>query len=166
MELVLSLDGGVTFPIRITKDLAPDTRSLVLTVPSLPARHARLALRAGDGGEPGEEEILFLSDEFSIGADAGQPLEPALFVRGEWRTREALAERGSPALPEPVTFGESSPIVHAAAAAVPACTPRPRSLAGPMPIHAPSSLEAAPTATAETPASPLSRAPADAPRRE
>lgn len=166
IELVLSLDGGRTFPVRITGDLRPDTRSLLLTVPSLPASHARLALRAGDEGAPGEEEILFVSEDFSITADPGQPLEPALFVGGEWRTREALGGAESPALPGPVRCGDGSPSIHAQGFRATGCPPRPRLLGDPGAARAHFSLDGALMARSEIPAPPLSRAPADAPRRE
>ena len=166
MELVLSLDGGRTFPVRITRDLGRETRSLVLTVPALPALHARLALRGGDAGEPTDEDILLVSEDFSIHADPDQSLEPALFVRGEWRTREALPGGENPALPDPATFDEGSPTVQAAGIRLAACPPRPRPPAASRPAEAPSSLEGAPVEAPEGSPPLLSRAPADAPRRE
>jgi hypothetical protein len=166
MELVLSLDGGRTFPVRITGDLDPQTRDLLLTVPALPAASARFALRAGDRGEPGDEEILLVSEGFSIAADPQQPLEPALFVRGEWRTRETLSGREVPAPPDPGAFGAGSSTVHAASTPVPAGPPRPRPLSDSLPVQVHSSLESAPMTPSGATATLLSRAPSDAPRRE
>ena len=87
MELVLSLDGGRTFPVRVTRNLSPGTRSFAWRVPTLPTAHAQLALRTG---EDGDEEIELVGDEFSIEIGPGAPLEPTTRVAGEWRTRDAL----------------------------------------------------------------------------
>jgi hypothetical protein len=94
MELVLSLDGGLTFPIRVTRDLDPAAGSVSFRVPALPARNARLALRAGGGGEPGEETILLVSEPFAIEVGARAPLESTARVSGEWRTGDALERNG------------------------------------------------------------------------
>ena len=166
MELVLSLDGGRTFPVRITRELDREARSLVLTVPALPALHARLALRGGDSGEPADENILLVSEDFSIKADPDRSLEPALFVRGEWRTREALPGGENPALPDPARFDGGSPTVQPAGVRLAAGPPRPRPPGASRPIGAPSSLEGAPVEASETSPPLLPRAPADAPRRE
>jgi hypothetical protein len=166
MELVLSLDGGRTFPVRVTRDLDPGTRELLLTVPSLPASHARLALRGGDGGEPGEEEILLVSEEFSVAADPGPPLEPALFVHGEWRTREALSSAEGPALPDAGTFGEASATIQAASVGPDACQPRPRRAAESKPDAVRSNFYSVPIARSAISLPLVSHAPSAAPRRE
>src|SRR5262245_14193655 len=57
MELILSLDGGATFPIRVTAALDLATRRVIWRVPYLPTREARLAIRTGSEGEPSEETI-------------------------------------------------------------------------------------------------------------
>ena len=106
MELVLSLDGGRTFPIRVTRDLDPTTRSFAWRVPALPTRHARLALRTGRGQEPDAENIRLVSEEFAIEADAASPLEAAQSVRGEWRVREALETGSTDAPPSPPALGD------------------------------------------------------------
>ena len=62
-EAFLSLDGGKTFPIRVTPHLSVGVRSFAWTVPQLYARDARLRLRFGD--EEVEEQIDF-SAPFSI----------------------------------------------------------------------------------------------------
>ncbi len=98
MELVLSLDGGRTFPLRVTGRLAPESGNIAWRVPALPTEHARLALRAGDGEDEAQEAIVFLGEEFSIRAEPNGSLEELFRVGGEWRTREALA---SP--PDPMT---------------------------------------------------------------
>lgn len=89
MELILSLDGGRTFPVRVTGEISPDAARFEWTVPSIPTDRARLALRVGD--EDGESEaIRAVSDEFTIAPDSARPPEDLLALRGEWRTRDAL----------------------------------------------------------------------------
>jgi hypothetical protein len=90
MELVLSLDGGRTFPLRVTDDLSLAMRRISWRVPALPAEHARVALRVGCDEEEGSERIVFVSDEFAIRIEGSAGLEELYRVRGEWRTREAL----------------------------------------------------------------------------
>jgi hypothetical protein len=89
MELVLSLDGGRSFPLRVTREVSPAEDSVVWRVPRLPSAHARIALRAGRSEKPESETIRTVSAEFTILADADDPLEQLCRVRGEWRTREA-----------------------------------------------------------------------------
>jgi len=64
-------------------------------VPAFSSRHARLALRAGNDGAPGEEDVLLVSEEFAIEAAEFAPVEPTTFVRGEWRTLEVFEEEGN-----------------------------------------------------------------------
>ena len=90
MELILSLDGGRTWPIRITKDLSPQATGTTFRVPSFPAEEASVALRAGREGEKESEEILAESAPFQIRAPVLGAGETLLQVRGEWRTVEAM----------------------------------------------------------------------------
>jgi len=99
-ELVLSLDGGKTFPLRLTGDLDPGDRETSWRVPALPTEHAVLALR--EGGDGFEEEIVAVSAEFVIVPGPGVPAEELRFRDGEWKTREADA--GHSDLPSPA-FG-------------------------------------------------------------
>ena len=94
MELVLSLDGGVTYPLRLTGELDPRTRNVGWRVPALPTKKAVLALRAGD--EEGGEQIILRSAVFTIQDDPSAPLEDIRFAHGEWRTREAGFEGAFP----------------------------------------------------------------------
>jgi hypothetical protein len=55
-EINLSLDGGRSFPYRITPRLAYDERGYVWRVPNLPTDQAVLDLRYGCENEPGECE--------------------------------------------------------------------------------------------------------------
>jgi hypothetical protein len=89
MELVLSLDGGRTWPIRITGDLSPEATCTSFRVPSLPADEAVIALRAGREGERESEEILAESATFLIRVPALAVGENLRQIRGEWRTVEA-----------------------------------------------------------------------------
>ena len=98
MELVLSLDGGRSFPLRVTRELSPAEDSVLWRVPRLPSEHARIALRAGRGEKKESETIRTASAEFTILAGADDPLEQLCRVRGEWRTREAAGS--SKDLPE------------------------------------------------------------------
>jgi len=92
-ELVLSLDGGRSFPLRVTAEVSPAADSVRWRVPKLPSEHAVLALRAGSGERCETESIRAESSEFTILAGAGDPLEQLSRVGGEWRTREAAAGR-------------------------------------------------------------------------
>src|SRR3954454_20904729 len=47
-EAFLSLDGGATYPVRITPHLDQDLRRVRFRVPDLPAADARILLRFGD----------------------------------------------------------------------------------------------------------------------
>jgi len=109
MELVLSLDGGRTFPIRLTRDLAPDTRAVFWRVPAFPTRAARIALRVGEGEEPGDERLELVGEPFEIVDDGAGVLtsEPVHRIRGEWRTEAALS--GSARVPSSSDFDSESP---------------------------------------------------------
>lgn len=89
MELLLSLDGGRSFDLRVTGEIEPDSTHILWRVPELPARHARLALRTGNGSRD-SERIRAVSEEFEIRRDPQAPPEPFFRLDGEWRTRDAL----------------------------------------------------------------------------
>ncbi len=103
-ELVLSLDGGRTFPVRLTGEIEPDDCAASWRVPALPTEHAVLALREGGGGF--EEEIVAVSAEFVIVAGSDVSAEELWFEDGEWKTREA--DTGHRGLPPP-HFGSAGP---------------------------------------------------------
>src|ERR1700712_2541253 len=65
-EAFLSLDGGATYPVRITPHLDQDLRRVRWQVPPIPAADARLLLRFGDERE--EETSIVLPQRFSIAA--------------------------------------------------------------------------------------------------
>ena len=89
-ELALSLDGGATYPVRLTGRIEPGARSTAWRVPALPTEHARIALRAGLGERADTEELLFVSEAFAIASPGTLPPEELFAVNDEWRTREAL----------------------------------------------------------------------------
>jgi hypothetical protein len=87
-EAFLSLDGGATYPLRITPHLDQDLRRVRFQVPSIPTPDARVLLRFGDERH---ETAVELPGRFAI---AGSPaLESAFNV-----SRRA-ASAGEPALP-------------------------------------------------------------------
>jgi hypothetical protein len=106
-ELVLSLDGGRTFPVRVTGSLDPATRRVLWRVPALPTDQARLAVRTGSDGEPSEEALRLIGPSFVIAASVRAPVEELFSVRSEWRTREALA--GNSARDSVTDLGGQSP---------------------------------------------------------
>ncbi len=103
MELILSLDGGRSFPLRVTGALSTATDSLLWRVPRLPTTRARLALRSGAGERKETETVRMVGDEFTILDGIDDPPEELRRVRGEWRTREAAG--GASDLPQPTFSG-------------------------------------------------------------
>jgi hypothetical protein len=83
-EAFLSLDGGATYPVRITPHLDRDLLRFTFKVPSLPTRNARLLLRVGDERR---EQAFELRQRFTITAPSGNAEDLALprrsFKRGE-----------------------------------------------------------------------------------
>ena len=91
-EILLSVDGGGRAAIRATSSMNPSTRAIEWRVPNLPAPHARLRIRWGDGGheiespwsEPFEirparagrlEPLHRDGAEIALGETAGPPLD-------------------------------------------------------------------------------------------
>jgi hypothetical protein len=108
MELVLSLDGGQSFPLRITGHLSIAAESLLWRVPRLPTAHARLALRAGERERRETETVRLIGGEFAILDGTDDSPEELHRVRGELRTREAVG--GANDLPEPSFSGASEEV--------------------------------------------------------
>ena len=87
-EAFLSLDGGATYPVRITPHLDQDLRRIRFQVPPLPARDARILLRFGDETR---ETAVELPERFAIAASPGAlpalgtsfPLARSAFAPGE-----------------------------------------------------------------------------------
>ncbi len=98
-ELMLSLDGGLTFPIRITAEMTACAKGFRWQIPALATAHARLALRAGTGEGSETERLDLVSDEFSIIADEEDGTEDLVRGPREWWTRQALDGDGAEDLP-------------------------------------------------------------------
>lgn len=88
-EAFLSLDGGTTYPMRITPHLDHDLRRIHWQVPPFPARDARILLRFGDEQR---ETAVEVPARFSIAASSAVPGQMLVFARRSTR-------RGEPALP-------------------------------------------------------------------
>lgn len=109
MELLLSLDGGRTFPLRVSREMSEGTHQIDWKAPNLPTRRARLALRAGTEEEG--EVIRDVSPEFTILASGNEPLEEIRDFRGELRAGEALREMPLPSpLEAPALAGSGDSI--------------------------------------------------------
>ena len=104
MEVVLSLDGGRSWPVRISRDLPATASATTFLVPALASEEARLALRAGRKGDRESEEILAESVPFRIGAPPAGAGEALQRVGGEWRTTAAMAGQ-IPDGPDGTAFG-------------------------------------------------------------
>jgi hypothetical protein len=88
-EAFLSLDGGTTYPVRLTPHLDRELRRITFKVPTLPTANARLLLRVGDE----RREIAFeLPERFTIAAAPGLLPSALDLPRTVWR-------RGEPARP-------------------------------------------------------------------
>jgi hypothetical protein len=83
-ELVLSLDGGLTYPIRVSGELDPCESSATWRVPALASGTVRLALRAGDEEGWSSEKIIGFSEPFQILPDAENRVETLVPRSGEW----------------------------------------------------------------------------------
>lgn len=109
MEVLLSLAGGRSFTLRVTREMPKGTHEITWRVPNLPTSRARLALRVGNEEEG--EVIRDVSEEFTILASDTEPLEDVRPFQGEWRAGEALLEIPyTPPLPTPHLGGSSESI--------------------------------------------------------
>ena len=111
VELLLSVDGGRTFSLRLTDELEPGSGWFLWQVPALETDRARVAIRMGLGspdhereeghaerdgeaaereGEDGADEIVAASSEtFTISAEGGVPN-----ARLRWKRNEIWTESG------------------------------------------------------------------------
>ncbi len=110
-ELVLSLDGGVTFPIRLTPEMSPCATGFQWRVPALRTAHGRLALRRGSGEESEDERLDLVSEEFAIVAPDAEPPEDLTRGPREWWTRQALDGDGAQQLPAASMAGDAEELV-------------------------------------------------------
>jgi len=91
-EAFLSVDGGATYPIRITPHLDSDLRRFHFQVPPIPTANARILLRFGDERR---ETAVEMPARFAI---ASTPVEVLLVGETFLRARQAVTA-GEPALP-------------------------------------------------------------------
>jgi hypothetical protein len=87
-ELVLSLDGGVTFPIRVSQELSPCDTRFLWRVPVLSTGRARLGIRMGREGLGATESIAIVSAEFRILPDLDGRVQALYRRAAEWWTPE------------------------------------------------------------------------------
>jgi hypothetical protein len=160
-ELVLSLDGGQSYPVRVTAETGAAEKSLVFRVPNLPSTRARLALRAGDETR---EVVVAESAIFVIERDPASPLETVTRIGRELGTREALeGQPGEPLAPSRLAGCDESSL-EASGESAPAEAPSPFLLPAP-PGETPGHAEAPPPAV--RPAVSLAQGlPLDRPKRE
>jgi hypothetical protein len=82
-ELLLSLDGGRHFAIRVSGEVDPRDGRVQFRVPNLPAESALLRLRYGNAAE---EHLSAPGAPFRIEADASRPFERRQIHEGSWWT--------------------------------------------------------------------------------
>jgi hypothetical protein len=83
-ELVLSLDGGLTYPIRVSRELDPCESTVVWRVPAIASDSARLALRMGEERDGESEELAVVGETFRILPDVEGRVETLVPRAGEW----------------------------------------------------------------------------------
>jgi hypothetical protein len=81
LEVLLSVDGGATFPLRITTEMDVRRGHASWRVPNLPVESARLRLRIGT---PAGELVAAPGGCFRIVADPRVPLDLDLLHEGAW----------------------------------------------------------------------------------
>ena len=97
-EVLLSVDGGRTFPIRVTAELPACAMSFRWKIPAVSSDDAQLAVRVGRDGHPESEEIAFVSAPFRITAyTTAEDSELTEGTSERW-TEQALHEIGAEGL--------------------------------------------------------------------
>jgi len=160
-ELVLSLDGGQSYPVRVTAETDASDKSVIFRVPNLPSTRARLALRVGDGTR---EIIVAESAIFVIEHDPTSPLETVTRTGRELGTREALEGRPREPLSPSRFAGCDESSLEALEDSAPAEAPSPF-LRPAHPGEIPGHAEAPPPAVRPD-VPPAQRLPLDRPKRE
>jgi hypothetical protein len=87
-ELVLSVDGGATFPIRVSHELSPCETRYLWRVPVLATGRARLGVRTGHEGFGETERIALVGGEFRILSDLDGRVQQLYRRVAEWWTPE------------------------------------------------------------------------------
>lgn len=85
-ELVLSLDGGATFPVRVSHELSPCETRYLWRVPMLATGRARLGVRIGHEGFGETETIALVGGEFRILSDLDGRVQELYRRAAEWWT--------------------------------------------------------------------------------
>ena len=85
-ELVLSLDGGATFPIRVSHELSPCETHFLWRVPVLATGRARMGVRIGHEGFDETERIALVGGEFRIQSDLDGRVQQLYRRVAEWWT--------------------------------------------------------------------------------
>ncbi len=80
-ELLLSLDDGASYTVRLTPQLDPATDGYRWRVPNFPTSRARIQLRVGIDNE---EIALPAGEAFEIVGEAAQPVSGLRWHDGEW----------------------------------------------------------------------------------
>lgn len=81
LEILLSVDGGRTFPVRVSRELGPEARRVVWRVPNLPAVAALMRVRYRLHGRELDGPA---GGAFAILGAAGRSQELDLFHEGNW----------------------------------------------------------------------------------
>jgi hypothetical protein len=162
MEVLLSLEGGRTFTVRVTREMSRGAHEITWRVPNLPTTRARLALRVGSEEEG--EVIRDVSEEFTILAAPTEPLEDVRVFQGEWRAGEALEETPVTAPFDVPGLGEPSESIRALQHRTRFARRNGAAAIGAPPEDDPEMVEPIPPGLASAPASP--RVPLNVPRRE
>ena len=81
MEILLSVDGGRHYAVRISPELEPREGRFLWRVPNLPAASAQLRIRFGRGPREVETEP---TEPFRIVGDAGAPRDLDQVHEGPW----------------------------------------------------------------------------------
>ena len=116
MEILLSLDDGRTFPVRVTREIAPGERAVRWKVPALATAAARLRVRFGvhEGGEREHETWGPMSAPFAIVTGGARTDLHVFHENGWWEGLDpapaSTAGALDPAAPR-FTAGDATPSV-------------------------------------------------------
>jgi len=159
-ELVLSLDGGMTFPIRVSTEISPCASRVAWRVPALASSQARLGWRTGEAEREDEERIEIVGEPFAILPDAAAAEAEALYARGaEWWTPEPPAPLGAEDAVR-TTLGGNASTLAAAAVSIeigppsPVASVRPDLRSARAPLNLPTPVRASARSLASSPAAP------------
>jgi hypothetical protein len=130
-ELVLSLDGGLTFPVRISPEMGACAKSFRWQVPALETAHARLALRSGTGEASASERLELVSEEFAIVVGEANDAEDLIQGAREWWTAQAVSGDGAEELPSESMAGGNPERLVAPDFWTDICDPNPQGASAP-----------------------------------